>query len=244
VRILAPHGRLRAGINSGNTALTQIDKARGGEPRGITVALARELARRLCVPLELVLYDAASKAVNAVTEDAWDIAFLAVDPKRLEQIIFSPPYLLIEAHFVVRADSPVEKSADVDVPGNRLALGEGTAYELYLSRNCTAAQLERFPTSAMAFDNFLRGHFDATAGIKEVAQAFVNAQPGLRMLADSFLVVEQAIAAPKASAGAAEYLFRFVEGLKANGFVAAALLDNGLTAAVAPPAAVSHGVLT
>ncbi len=42
---LAPTGKLRAAINFGNPVLAQKDPA-SGEPRGVSVDLARELGRR------------------------------------------------------------------------------------------------------------------------------------------------------------------------------------------------------
>src|SRR5918999_4010509 len=92
---LAPSGTLRAGINYGNPILAQKDPATG-ELRGITVDLARELARRIDVPVQLVPFDAAGKMTDALKTGAWDVAFLAVDPARAEEISFTAPYLEIE----------------------------------------------------------------------------------------------------------------------------------------------------
>ncbi|MGQ0654001.1 MAG: hypothetical protein ACT4P4_17350 [Betaproteobacteria bacterium] len=52
---LAPTGKLRAGMNTGNTLFTTRDPA-SGERRGVSVDLMRELASRLGVPLELVVH--------------------------------------------------------------------------------------------------------------------------------------------------------------------------------------------
>jgi polar amino acid transport system substrate-binding protein len=81
VKDLAPNGTLRAAINVGNAVLAQRDAA-GGEPTGVSVDLARELARRLGVPVQLIVYDAAGKVVEAGRAGAWDIAFVALDPAR------------------------------------------------------------------------------------------------------------------------------------------------------------------
>ena len=62
---LAPTGKLRAAINFGNPVLAQKDQA-SGEPRGVSVDLARELGRRLGVPVELVTFDAAGKVFEAL----------------------------------------------------------------------------------------------------------------------------------------------------------------------------------
>ena len=61
---LAPNGTLRAAINFGNPILAAKDSATG-DPRGVSVDLSRELARRLGVPVQFVFYDAAGKVVEA-----------------------------------------------------------------------------------------------------------------------------------------------------------------------------------
>ena len=94
VRQLAPSGKLRAAINYGNTVLAQRSPA--GELSGVSVDLARELARRLGVPLELVPYDAAGKVNADATRNAWDVGFFAIDPKRGEEVAFTAPYVIID----------------------------------------------------------------------------------------------------------------------------------------------------
>ena len=64
LRDLAPGGKLRAAINLGNSVLAQTDAA-SGQPKGVTPDLARELGRRLAVPVEFVIFDAAGKVFEA-----------------------------------------------------------------------------------------------------------------------------------------------------------------------------------
>ena len=82
---LAPTGRVRVGINYGNPVLAKKDPG-SGEPRGVAVDLARELGTRIHVPVELVDYDSAEKMFEAVKAGAWDVAFLAIDPGRADEI--------------------------------------------------------------------------------------------------------------------------------------------------------------
>src|SRR5438094_6009926 len=91
---LAPSGKLRAAINFGNPILATKNAATG-EARGVSVDLARELARRLGVPVELVLFDAAGKVVEALKSDAWDVAFVGIDPARAVDMDYSAPYVVI-----------------------------------------------------------------------------------------------------------------------------------------------------
>ncbi len=76
---LAPTGVLRASINLGNPVLA---KGTPEAPAGVTVDIAREVARRLEVPVEFVCFDAARKSFEAMTSGQADICFLAIDPAR------------------------------------------------------------------------------------------------------------------------------------------------------------------
>ena len=92
---LAPTGKLRVGINYGNPVLATRDPA-SRELRGVAVDLARELGRRLDLPVELVGFDAAGKMFEAVRAGAWDVAFLAIDPGRADEIDLTAAYIEIE----------------------------------------------------------------------------------------------------------------------------------------------------
>ena len=144
VKDFAPTGTLRAAINQGNTVLAQ--KGPNGEALGVTADLARELAKRLGVPIELVIFDAAGKVFEALKRGAWDIAFLAVEPVRAAEIDFTAPYVLIEGTYMVPKDSALKAIEDVDRAGVRIAVDKGSAYDLYLTRTIKNATLVRAPT--------------------------------------------------------------------------------------------------
>lgn len=232
-RQIAPGGTLRAAINTGNTVLAQ--QAADGSLSGVTVALAGEIARRLSLPLQLVPYDGAGKVVDAAGADVWDIAFLAVDPKRADVIDFSAPYVLIEGAFVVRAAAPFARSADVDAASVRIAVGKGAAYDLYLSRTFQKAEFIRYPTSAAALEGFLAEGLDAGAGIRQPIAAFAGRNAGLRVLPDAFMQIRQAMALPRGRAAAAAYVEALLKDLKASGFIAEALTRSGQGEATVAP---------
>ena len=97
------------------------------EPSGVSVDLARELGRRLGVPVELVTFDAAGKVFDALKTGAWDVAFLAIDPARAADIAFTAPYVVIEGTYLVPADSPLRTIGDVDREGVRVGPSAGAA---------------------------------------------------------------------------------------------------------------------
>ena len=169
VKELAPNGKLRAAINFGNIVLAQKDPA-GGEPRGVSGELARELAKRLGVPIEYVTFDAAGKVFDALKAGAWDVAFLAIDPVRSEGIEFTGPYVVIEGAYLVPANSPLQTNEDVDRDGVRVAVARGSAYDLYLTRALKRAQLVREQSGPQALDMFLKDRLEAAAGTTEPAE--------------------------------------------------------------------------
>ena len=110
---LAPTGALRAAINYGNFILATRDGATG-QSRGVAVDLAREGARRLEVPLEIVAFDSVAVMGDAAPTGVWDIAFLGSDPQREMLMSFTAAYLEIEATYLVPGPSPLRTAADVD----------------------------------------------------------------------------------------------------------------------------------
>jgi polar amino acid transport system substrate-binding protein len=232
---LAPGGRLRAAINFGNGVLVQRDPATG-EPRGISPELARELGRRLGVPIELVTFDAAGKVFDALAAGAWDIAFLAIDPVRAAGIDFTAPYVVIEGTYLVPASSPLRSIADVDRDGVRVAVARGSAYDLYLTRALVHAALVRQPSGPEALAMFQRDRLEAAAGVKQSIVAYARAHPDLRVIDGRFMSIEQAMATPKGRAAGARYLRQFIEEMKASGFIARALVASGQAEAAVAPA--------
>lgn len=234
---LCPTGKLRAAINLGNPVLATLDAA-SNQPRGVSVDLAQELAKRLGVAVELVVVNGAAKSVAALNDQAADVGFFAIDPLRGADIAFTSPYVLIEGCYMVAQDSPVLSHADVDKPGVRVAVGMGSAYDLFLSRELKHAQLVRDPNVAAVVDTFLTQKLEVLAGIKQQLQACAQQLPGLRLLDGHFMVIQQAMGVPKRlGAEAATYVSQFVETMKASGFVADAMLRHGIEGAAVAPAA-------
>ncbi|MBB5423167.1 transporter substrate-binding domain-containing protein [Paraburkholderia sp. CNPSo 3155] len=235
VKALTPTGTLRASINVGNPILASRDP-QSGEPTGVSVDLARAFAQRLGVSLELVVFDAAGKSVEAVSDERADFGFFAVDPKRGETIAFSAPYVLIEGFYLVRDDSPIRTNDEVDQPHNRVAVGNGSAYDLFLSRELKAAQIVRAPTSPTVVQTFLEQTLDVAAGVKQQLESDAAKTGGLRLLDERFMVIRQAMGVARSRGEmAAKALREFVADMKRNGFVAEALERHRiLGASVAP----------
>jgi polar amino acid transport system substrate-binding protein len=236
VNELAPNGTLRAAINYGNTVLAQKDP-KTGEPRGVSVDLARELSWRLNVPLDIVPYDAAGKVTADARSNKWDVAFFAIDPKRAEDVAFTAPYVIIEGGYAVPAASSIKSVDEVDREGMRIAVSKGSAYDLYLSRSLKQAKLVYASSPQASFELFAKDRIPVLAGVKAALADWVKANRGYRVLDGRFMIIEQAMVTQKDRERSAEYLRKFVEEQKANGLVAAALARSGQKDAVVAPLA-------
>ena len=232
---LAPNGALRAAINLGNPILAR--RQPNGTVAGVSVDLAQALANQHGLGLTLVVVDSARESVETVANEQADIGFFAIDPKRGESIAFTPPYVLIEGAYLVRDDSPLHHHTAVDQVGNRVVVGAGSAYDLYLSRALQAAQILRAATSPAVVDTFLAQHADVAAGVRQQLEADARRLGGLRLLDGSFMQIRQAMGLPRSRGEAAhQALTAFVQQQLASGFVVQALQRHGVEGVtVAPP---------
>ena len=73
---------------------------------------------------------------------------------RANEIAFTAPYVLIEGAYMVPAASPLRGLDEVDRDGVRIAVGQKSAYDLYLTRTIKRAALVRAPTSQEVIELF------------------------------------------------------------------------------------------
>lgn len=231
-RDLAPTGVLRASINLGNPVLAQ---GTATAPSGVTVDIARELGARLELPVELRCFEAARESFEAMQRDQADICFLAVEPAREEAVAFTSPYVVIEGVFAVPEASSIIGLRDVDRPGVRVGVKQGSAYDLYLSRTLVHAVVVRGHEGVTVF---LEEELEVAAGIRQPIEQFAATHPGIRLVEPRFMEIRQALGTTRSRSDATvRYLRSFIEELKTTGFVADALRHAGRSdATVAPPA--------
>jgi polar amino acid transport system substrate-binding protein len=235
LQTFTPTKKLRASINLGNPILANKDP-QSGLPFGVSVDLANNFAKLLGVELELVVFDSAGKSVEAVTAEKADIGFFAVDPLRGEGIGFTAPYVLIEGAYLVKNDSSLQENDQVDDAKNKVVVGKGSAYDLFLSRELKHAEIVRAPTSPTVVDVFVREGHDVAAGVRQQLEADMKRFAGFRLLPGRFMVIQQAMGLPKSyGAEAAEFLKEYVEEMKSSGFVAQSLERHGIEGASVAP---------
>lgn len=233
---LAPTGTLRAGINMSNFLLVS-SRGPNDEPRGVSPDMAAHIAGLLGVPLALVPFPRPGALADAVDDNVWDIGLIGAEPQRAEKIAFSAAYAEIEATYMVPPGSPIKTMAQVDQPGNRIAVTARAAYDLWLERNITQAKLFRTDTLDAAFAQFRAEGFEVLAGLRPRLLTDVATMPGARILDGNFTTVQQAIGTARRNTAGAAFIAEAVEKAKASGLVASLIAKHGVEGlSVAPPA--------
>ena len=225
---LAPSGTLRAGINLSNFLLVT-GKAAAGDPIGVAPDMARAIADRLGVAVSYVTFASPGELTDAAGGDVWDIGLIAAEPARAKTIAFTPPYVEIEATYMVPEGSSLAAIDDVDRPGIRIAVADRSAYDLYLTRHLKHAELVRAKGLAAAFERFVNEKLDALAGLRPGLIADADKLRGARILNGRFTAVRQAVGTVTTNRAGAAFLADFVEEAKASGLIARLIDRHGVT---------------
>ena len=211
-------GYLRFAINLGNPVLTTL--LPDGSPGGVTVELANKLAAESQREARFVTWPTAGQVVDAVLQDQWDIAFLAIDPAREDKLRFTPPYVTIESSAMVKKESEIRSVQEMDREGVVINVGKGAAYELYLIRTLKHATMRQYATSQEAIQAFIHGEGDMAAGIRQPLEQAAPENPALRVLPDSFSQIRQAICVPRNAPQHYEFICRCLSSWIADGTIA------------------------
>ncbi|MFK7745862.1 MAG: transporter substrate-binding domain-containing protein [Roseobacter sp.] len=214
---LAKDGVLRVAINTGNRALVQQN---GHALEGISPALARRLADELGAGLDTIVYEGAGKVFADADQGIWEVAFLAIDPKRAEKIAFTRPYITIEVTFAVWDTSIIRDVSDVDRAGHRILTSVGSAYDLHLTKTLQRASLDRVGTPPQSFEAFRAGDWDAVVGVRASLDRAFAQDASIRILPGVLTKVEQAMVLPHPTHPATAELDDFVKRALGEGFVA------------------------
>jgi polar amino acid transport system substrate-binding protein len=200
------------------------------------VDIARALAKRIGIELVAVEYPSPPAVLGGLKDNAWDIGFLAVDPSRATVVDFSPPYLQIDATYLVPDGSSIRDVTAADQPGVRIAVTSKSVEEIVLRRVLKQAELVSVDTISAGFDLLRAKKADLLAAPRPTLLPLSSRLPGSRVLADRFHAAFGAMAVPKGQTARLAYIAEFVEEAKASGLVQRAIEGAGVRGVrVAPP---------
>ena len=233
---LVRNGKLRVGLGLANRGSAIKDPATG-ELLGVAADLARALASRIGIKLQPVEYPRPGAVLDGAPTNAWDVAFLVIDPARSEVADFSPPYMQSDFTFLVPSASPIRKVADADQPGIRIGVPRGDAVDLVLSRILKHAVLVRVENQAAGADLLRTGQTSAYAAPRPVLLALSAQLPGTHVIEEAFANISFAAFVPKGHVARLTYISEFLEEAKSSGLIKQFIDQNGLRGLkVAPPA--------
>ena len=219
---LVQSGKLRAGIGV-VAPHWAIKDPQTGELRGVAVDIARALAKRLGVEMVAVEYPSPPKVLDGLNADAWDVGFLGIDPARAAVVDFSPPYLQIDATYLVPVGSSIRDVADVDQLRIRIGVSNKSVEDVVLSGSIKQAELRRVETMGRGFELLRAKEIDVLAAPRPTAILFSAQLPGSRVLEGRFHATFGAMAVPKGQTGRLAYISEFIEEAKASGMVRGAI---------------------
>ena len=223
---LAPTGTLRATFIAGNAVQAVADSATG-EARGPAADIVRELARRNNVPFVMKGVPGVAAVIASIKSGDADMGFLAYAADRAELVDFARPHLLAQNAYMVLAGSPFQVSAEVDRSGIRVAVTEGDVADLVLAKSLKNAELKRNHNPSGATDlgvsQLLSGEIQAYAASRQRLVEALAKTPGLRILNDNFYSVRQALVIAKGHPAELEYINRFLDEARTNGFLRASI---------------------
>jgi polar amino acid transport system substrate-binding protein len=231
---LAPTGKLRVALQLANP-LNVVKDSASGEMAGVGFDLGKELARRIGVPFEPVLYPSVGALLDSGKTGAWDVAFVGYSPARAEEWDFTGLHLEVEFGYLVPAASAVATMADVDRPGTRIAVQEKSGPDVFFSRTLKNTAVVRAPSNLDAVALVKAGKADVMGSIKPVLFEMSKQLSGSRVLDGRPGVDPHAMALPKGRGAGAVYARSFIENAKSEGVVKAAVERAGLRGVVVAP---------
>jgi polar amino acid transport system substrate-binding protein len=230
---LAPSGKLRVGVYMGSPT-SMLKHAASGETRGITYELGAELARRLGVPVEYVEYPRVAEVVAALKAGAVDFTVTNATPARAQDVDFTPPVLDVELGYLVPAGSAIKTLADIDRPGVRVGVTQGSTSRGTLGKAFKNAAISEAPTVKAATEMLGSGRLDAFATNKAVLFGMSDQLAGSRVLDGRWGVEHFGIGIPKGREAGLAFMRRFADEVNAAGDVLRAAERAGLRGNVAP----------
>jgi polar amino acid transport system substrate-binding protein len=224
-----PTGTLRATYIATNPVQASVDPATG-ELRGPGAAVAREIARRLDVPVTITGVANPAAVIDSVRKGEADIGFVAFDPQRAGDVDFSRVYVLAQNTYLVREDSALRTVADIDRAGIKVGVTARDTADLFLSRSLTAAELRRNATGTLeiAIAWLADGAVNAYGTNRQRLTELAARNAGYRLLPDNFYGVPQSVIAAKGNAALIDAVNGAIDEAKASGLIARAIEQASL----------------
>lgn len=218
---IAPNGKLR----SGSVAVRVVG--------GVAEPVGKFIATKLGVSFEPIMYPNPDAYVQSFGKGEWDIA---IGPRILaatEKADLGADVWLIDLIYVAAPGLAFADASQVDQPGVKVGVVQGSPSDRYLRHNLKSAEIMRIPLSAHISDDVIEllhsgktNVFGADSGISYAAVANL---PGAKIVPGAYNIVRIAVALPKGRSSMAQAkLAEIVNEAKQTGVVQMAIDGAGL----------------
>jgi polar amino acid transport system substrate-binding protein len=211
---LAPTGTLRVGVNVGSPTSYVI--TRDGREAGLSLEMAHKLAKELGVPVQVVKYERIVQALADMKAGKVDMTFTNATEERAKEVDFSPAVLRLQLGYLVPAGSRVTDAMQVDQPGVRLGVSEGSSSHRMLPQHVKSARLVPAASLAKAVEMLKSGEIDVYTTNKAILFELSDQVPGSRVLPGGWATENLAIAYPKGRDSGAAYMADFARRLRGS----------------------------
>jgi polar amino acid transport system substrate-binding protein len=213
-------GKIRVGLHLPQFVKDPITGEIHGHGTGaVIVPIARALAARLGVELQLIGHPAPPALVECLKAGVCDVGFLGIDSTRTGDVGYTPPHIMVPFTYLVPAGSSIRSVADADKPGVRIAVVRNHSSTLALERILKHAEMIGVDIPDAAFELVRTGKADAYASPRPPILEYAAHLPGARVLDDRYGANLQGIAVTKDRAARLAYVSAFVEEAKASGLM-------------------------
>jgi polar amino acid transport system substrate-binding protein len=212
---LAPTGTLRVAVYAGSP--TSFVRRPGGETVGVAYEVGQVLGRELGMPVQVLQFERVQQVVDALKGGQADITVTNATEARARDIDFSEPIIRLELGYLVPGDSPLRSVADIDRPGQKIGVSQGSSSQGTLGRQFRNATVVPVSSIAAGQQQLRARTLDAFATNKSVLYEMSDQVAGSRVLEGRWGLEHIAIAVPKGREAAHAYLLRFGQKLQAGG---------------------------
>jgi len=223
---LAPNGVMRVAFNYNNRNNAARDPI-SGALSGPGIDMSCKLAQGTHAQFVAIAYLGVPPLLAGLANGDWDAAFTFDQTLEPPGITAAIPHIGVDNTYLVRGDAVFQKVADVDAPGVRISVAQGSSGDIYLGRTLKYATLVRTPATPQALNLLGTGQVDAFAGGRGPQVIAFIACCGGRLLPDNFLIANLAVVVPDTatshSGAGLQYIDEFVDWAKTSGLVQVAI---------------------
>lgn len=223
---LAPTGTLRVGVYAGSP--TSLVKAADGRPSGVAHDLGLALARDLGVPVQVLEFARLAQVLEALKAGQVDFTFTNATEARAKEMDFTSPLVRLELGYLVPAGSRLLRIDEVDRPGVRVGVAQGSTSQTVLGARLQQASVVATPSLDAARAMLADGRLDTFATNKGILNELSDMLSGARILDGRWGMETMAVAIPKGRDAARPWLQTWADTIAVDGRLRAAVQRSGL----------------